>query len=298
MASVREQPVLLGTWQSMVGVISSASPDGGALDRPAVVILNSGVIHRVGANRMHVYLARALALRGHTVLRFDLSGIGDSEPRRDALAPFDAAMADIREVLDHLGQTKGIRRVILVGLCTGANHALLYAAGDPRVVGVALLDLYLPHTFGYFVRMYGRRFLRSEGWLNIIRGRHPMWRALRARLALTQMGSELEPPGPARAEVQATLDRAFRPILAREAQVLCVFTAGLEEQHNYRGQLLDALPDVPFGNLLRLEYFADSDHTFSSGRNRARIMELVLEWIGASKFPDAPRAPARLETRS
>ncbi len=163
MAIVREQPVLLGTWQSMVGVVSTVSADAVPRERPAVVILNSGVIHRVGANRMHVYLARALALRGHTVLRFDLSGIGDSEPRRDALAPFDAALADIHEALDHLEQTRGVREVVLIGLCSGANHALLYAASDARVVGVALLDLYLPRTFRYFVRLYGSRARLAGG---------------------------------------------------------------------------------------------------------------------------------------
>ena len=136
----------------MVGVLSTSASEAAATDRPAVVILNSGIIHRVGANRMHVALARTLADKWYTVLRFDLSGIGDSEPRRDALAPHDAAMSDIEEVLDYLEENKGIRRVVLVGLCSGAIQALLYAANDARVVGLVLLDLYVPRTTGYVLR--------------------------------------------------------------------------------------------------------------------------------------------------
>ncbi len=54
--------------------------------------------------------------------------------------------------------------------------------------------------------------------------------------------------------------------------------------------MLDALPGISFGSLLRLEYFSDSDHTFSSERNRTRMMDLVLGWIDSSKFPPAGRA--------
>ena len=48
--------------------------------QPWVVLLNAGIIHRIGPNRLYVQLARRLASRGHAVLRFDLAGIGDSEP--------------------------------------------------------------------------------------------------------------------------------------------------------------------------------------------------------------------------
>src|SRR5208337_1020254 len=66
-------------------------------DRPVFVILNTGIIHRVGHHRMYVSLARALARLGYQVLRFDLSGIGDSESREDGLSLLDGALADVRE---------------------------------------------------------------------------------------------------------------------------------------------------------------------------------------------------------
>src|SRR5690606_1367498 len=109
-------------------------------DPPFVLILNAGIIHRAGPNRLHVTLARALSAAGFPVLRVDLSGLGDSPPREDGAAPLDAALADIRDILDTLQATRGVQRVVLMGLCSGADHSVIYAASDPRVVGVALLD--------------------------------------------------------------------------------------------------------------------------------------------------------------
>lgn len=291
--SEREQALLLGAWQTMVGIMTTRAADPEAADRPAVVILNSGIIHRVGANRMHVTLARTLAARGITVLRFDLSGIGDSRQRQDSLAPFDAAMADIGEVLDHLEQTRGIRRVVLVGLCSGARHALLYAANDPRVVGLGLLDLFLPRTLGYYLRFYSRRLARVASWRNVVTGKHPVWGRLRQKVLQRPTNGDRRKQSSGRDASRTLLTSAFNTVTSRGVPLVCVFTGGLEGQHNYRTQILDAFPGVRFGSLLRLEYYPDSDHTFSSARNRARLIGLLCEWCSAAAFPgEAPRPAA------
>jgi pimeloyl-ACP methyl ester carboxylesterase len=297
MPAPREQALLLGARRSMVGILSPGVAESGEVDRPAVVILNSGVIHRVGANRMHVILARTLAASGTTVLRFDLSGVGDSEPRPDSLAPFDAAMADITEVLDYLEQTKGIRRVVLAGLCSGADHALRYAANDPRAVGLILLDLFVPRTVGYFLRFYGQRVLRAESWRNVLTKQHPMWRWIHGRVDDLPSDIDRDIRSVSRAEMQTVLESAFNAVIARGVQLLCVFTAGLEQQHNYKTQMLDALPAVRFRSLLRLEYFADCDHTFSSARNRTRMIDLLCEWFSTATFPEPARTPRAIDVR-
>ena len=75
---MRETILEFGPHRRLVGVLTrpeSAERAGGDV---AVVITNSGIIHRVGANRVHVRLARALAAAGVPCLRYDLPGIGDS----------------------------------------------------------------------------------------------------------------------------------------------------------------------------------------------------------------------------
>ena len=75
---MRERAVRFGKTAKLVGIVAEPNPtEQSGTDKPAVLMLNSGILHRVGACRLHVKLARSLASEGHTVLRFDFSGIGD-----------------------------------------------------------------------------------------------------------------------------------------------------------------------------------------------------------------------------
>lgn len=286
---VKETALLLGARKSMVGVLTVAAP-GQALDgAPAVLLLNAGIIHRVGPNRLHVDLARRLAAQGHTVLRFDLSGIGDSEPREDHLAPLEAALADIGEAIDWLESSRQFRKVVLVGLCSGADQALIHASRDPRVVGIGLLDPSIPRTSGYFVRHWSRRAMSARVWTNMLLGRYVLWQRLgqwlRPATAVPNAAAHalsLESP-----EVRKALEDAYRNVLGHGAQVLAVFagTAGREYRLNYREQMLDAFPTVNFGSQLQIEYFKGSDHTFSASSDRNKMMDLVCDWIGKVSQP-------------
>ena len=95
---------------------------------------------------MHVLLARALAAAGISSLRFDMSGIGDSPSRPEATTPLELAMSDIRDAMEWLETNKRIGKVVLFGLCSGADHSILYASSDRRVVGTILLDPNIPRT--------------------------------------------------------------------------------------------------------------------------------------------------------
>lgn len=290
-----EQALLLGPDNGLVGIITPAATADPDPDRPFVVILNAGIIHRVGPNRLHVLLARALSAQGLSVLRVDLAGLGDSALRADGLAPLEAALADIRDILDSLQATRGVNRVLLMGLCSGADHSVIYAASDPRVVGVVLLDPSIPRTSGYYRRYYGRRLLRGRLWLQVVLGRHPLWQALwRLRwirrpppasaveavdMASARPAITLEHP-----QVRGFLQQAYGGTLAHGGQFLVVLTADREGQHNYRRQLIDAFPLLNFDGRLRIEYFERCDHTFSTLASQQRLLALVQRWVGETGF--------------
>ena len=284
-AKLRERAFLLGARKSLVGVITEGADTGAPADRPTIVILNAGIIHRVGPGRLTVLLARALAAQGFTVLRFDLSGLGDSEARSDGLGLLEATLADIREALDWLESTRGARRIVLAGLCSGANYSLLYAGTDPRVVGVALLDPATPRTRRYYIHHYLPRLFRLRVWLNLLRGRHPGVKRIARSLAVrgdeAREGWMPDLQGP---EVRAELERAYQGALGQGTQFFMAFTSGLEDQHNYREQVIDAFPNVPFRNRLRLEYFQAADHTFTSAADRARLFAMLAEWARDTRF--------------
>jgi pimeloyl-ACP methyl ester carboxylesterase len=292
-SQVHERVLMLGQRKSLLGILAENPTAASDATRPVIIILNAGIIHRVGPSRVHVALARRLAGLGYATLRFDLSGVGDSERSPEARAPLDAALADIHEVLDSLAPIIQSRGTVLAGICSGADHAVIYAGSDPRVVGVVLVDPHIPRTRRYYLYYYGRRLFRLDSWLNVLLGRHPMWHSD----SPGAIADETRPEASFIRELNSTEVRTFLQGAYRKAnelrnQFLAVFTGGLEAQHCYREQLLHAFPQIRFGERLRLEYFKSADHTFASELERQRLINLVAEWVSRTRFPD-PQSSSR-----
>lgn len=299
---VIDQAVMLGPRKSLVGIVTQAA-DYVPSDRPVFVILNAGIIHRIGHHRMNVALSRMLAGAGYRALRFDLSGIGDSESRTDGLSPLDGTLADIRHAVDWLATARQARRIILVGLCSGADHALVYGGSDPRVVGLVLLDPSIPPTLKYYLRYFAGHLARPRSWFDLAAGRGRAWNMLKQRLGdesdevWERHRLKLSDP-----EVRSFLEKAYQKTVDLGIQCLAVFTHGLPHQHNYRRQILDAFPAVPLQDQLRLEYFSRSDHVFTSEADRSRMFDVVMEWTRsiepASAKPNGENVAARHATPS
>jgi alpha-beta hydrolase superfamily lysophospholipase len=276
-----EQVLLFGEQRSLVGILTRPTMGSVAESTalPAVVILNTGVIHRVGHHRMYVTLARTLAATGRTVLRFDFSGLGDSAPRAGQLPPLQSCMADLADVLNELDQQHGIKRVVLVGLCSGADHAVLYAHTDSRVAGLILMDPTLPPTRRYYFHYILQRLGNFKNWVSFITLRSGL-----LRLVFTQMQSLVT----ARPDVrEATLSGIqFSPYLALSyeksmahgVRALAVFTS-LSPRHIYRQQMLDAFPRADFDGKLTVEYLDQSDHLFTLERDRTQLSAKILGWL-------------------
>jgi len=270
-----EQAVLLGPWRSLIGIVTR--PNSPQPARPGIIILNTGIIHRVGHHRMYVTMSRALARLGHTVLRFDLSGIGDSDERPDQLSPLKSSLSDIKDAVDMLERDHGSQRVVLMGLCSGADHAILYGSTDARVVGLVLMDPTLPPTARYYFHYVAQRLVRLRNWVSVATGRSGLM-----RLLLRKWRHDVSKTRP-----ELTLENlAFSPHLASSyasavksgMQILAAFTS-LSPRHTYLQQMLDAFPGVAFNNQLKLESFPDSDHIFTAQKDRDRLLHVITDWL-------------------
>ena len=135
---MKEEAVLFGTGTDLVGVVTE-TPDCDP-NLPAFIFLNAGVTHRIGPSRLYVRLARALAEAGHFAMRFDFSGLGDSSRRTDNLAVGESVMSETRDAMNLLEEKRGVKRFVLIGICSGATISYLNCKEDERVMGVVLVN--------------------------------------------------------------------------------------------------------------------------------------------------------------
>ena len=288
MEQLSERAVQFGRENSLVGIIAQATAQASS-ELPTIVILNSGIIHRVGHHRMYVTMSRRLAEAGYAVLRFDFAGLGDSTPRSEGLAPLESSLSDIGDALDWLQSTRQVSRVILMGLCYGADYALLYGHKDPRVVGLVLMDPSIPPTTRYLIHYFGRRLTRMtklDTWLNLSRGRSRIWSQMTERL-LNMLRPTREPQDLSlqNPKTPFDLEQIYQHSVDRGVEFLAIFTAGAATPLvTYREQLLDGFPNLKFGKQLRLEFFKNSDHVFTSQSDRERLNFVILEWIMTTDF--------------
>ena len=61
---MKENVAIFGQPKSLIGIITEPEDKASTKKMPAFIFLNAGVIHRIGANRLHVRMARELAEMG------------------------------------------------------------------------------------------------------------------------------------------------------------------------------------------------------------------------------------------
>ena len=177
MNTAEEQALIFqGYAADLVGILH---PTGDARAPAGVLIVVGGPQYRVGSHRQFVLLARQLAARGVAAMRFDYQGMGDSDG--EALS-FEAVDGDIRAAIDVFCEHQSLSGVVLWGLCDAASAALFYAASDPRVQGLVLLNPWVRTEAGiaraYVQHYYRARFFQRDTWMRLLSGKLNPWRAL------------------------------------------------------------------------------------------------------------------------
>jgi dienelactone hydrolase len=254
---------------------------------PHVVFINAGIVHRVGPNRLYVDMARALAALGFPVLRFDLSGLGDSRTVPTAVSLAESAVADVRAAFDFLASSRQATSFVVSGLCLGANYSFLAAFSDPRVLGVLALDPTVARTRRGRLVHLGRRVMHLATIREVMMLRHPIWRRSLDRLRevapeFALDWGEARQGAEASAPTRASAEAALKQLIDRGAQLMLVFTGGVNHVYNYRDQLYDLLPGLDFRGQLRLEYMPETDHAVSDRASRAELLAAIAEWTTAT----------------
>lgn len=274
---MNESVIQFGAANNLVGIVSAPTETLSA-DQPMALILNAGIVHRSGPFRLHVDIARSLAKQGYASLRMDLSGLGDSELRRDIREGQDRAILDAKDAMDVLSRETGCTNFVLIGLCSGAYNAHQVAISDRRVAGGVFLDGMVFRTNGFEHRKRMHRLTHPRFWRNAIKRRLTK-DALERSEDDTSGGAEFF-------EIDRTAEEVgieIREMLAQEQQLLFVYTEGYDDISS-RSQFQEMFDLEPNQAELQVEYFKNFEHTYRLTPHRQVIVSRVTDWY-SNRFP-------------
>lgn len=296
---MRERAIRFGSSSQLLAIVTEPDARDRRVDAPGVVLLSSGLLHRVGACRMHVRMARALADAGYVSIRFDFAGLGDSDPRRDTL-PFEkSGVLETQEAMAILTEKYEVQQFILAGLCSGADVAFYTAIEDLRVLSIIQLDPFVYRTPRYYLHRYGPRLVRLESWLNILTGKTYIGPMLKRAFGKKNAAGD-EAHADESELVQSPYVRAFPPreevakglrtLVDRGVSLFHIFSGGQDEHFNYQGQYAASFKDVNFKGLLREKYLPTATHIFTDLGHQAWLDQSVVDW---TRQVDASRPATR-----
>ncbi len=293
------QAVIAGVTEELVTIdrdLAAIASSRGPIRR-AVILANAGAVYRIGPNRLYVELARQLAARGGTlVLRADLSGLGDSRPRAGAdenIVYSDHAVADLG-ALAAWARSRGAREVAIVGLCSGAYHAIKGALAHAieTIVPINPLTFFwkpgMPlDDAGFRVTSDAQRYKHSvrsaESWKKLLRGEVDVKRvartvALRIKGALEHRGRDVL----RRLRVPLTDDLGSELLaLGRKGARINFVFAGSDPGHALLvEQGGSVVPQLERAGRLSVEMIANADHTFTARWAHPLVVAAVIRALG------------------
>ncbi len=313
-AGVTETPVWIDGGR-MFGIYctphASFVTTGGA---PAVLMVNTGAVSRIGNARLGVRFARRLARQGIASLRVDLGGLGDSQPSLDTVT-LDALYAqdganDAACAARWLA-ARGHPGVVLLGICAGAYVGLYAASREPAVTGAVLVNL---QKFTWrnicdengkptvrvaaigSTRSYLRSMCEPRKWLRVVKGQTGGWpvaRELAARCA-SRLRATLADRIERITGLELGASEERRPFAALDARgvptrlLYGVLDDGVEELEKYfgvRGARLRRLRRV------QVSFREHMDHAILSASAQDNVMSYFEDFY-RSQFGEQPGAVA------
>jgi pimeloyl-ACP methyl ester carboxylesterase len=290
--TVTERPVFFSTDAVLFAIVTE--PRAEEIRRRAVILLNPGADFHIGANRMHVSLARRWARRGYIVLRMDLAGLGDSgkrpgQPDNEVFSP--AALTDVGAAIEFVRTRYGASDITLGGLCSGAYHSLRAAVAALPVnrillinpenyfwqEGMTLSDLQLADV----VRnpsVYLTRVRSAAAWLRLLSGNVNVWRVMKVyvnRLSLAVESVLRDLARLLRIHLPMDLGSELEELAARGVRVIFIFARGEPG--------IDLLKLQAGASVKRLRQHCsvhvidNSDHTFTRSDRRAALEAILSD---------------------
>ncbi len=303
---MREKAILFGKFHTLAGIITEPDTAPGE-NMPVVILSNAGLIHRIGPNRIYVKLARELAQQGFTVLRFDLSGIGDSVTRPDNMPVEEFTIDDMLQAMNYMAETFGARKFVLGGHCAGAYHSIRTAVQDARVSGVVMIN---PDggeaewkeydkkrkLAQYYENYYGkktlldpqrwRRFFTAQvSYRSVLKNvfKNVIWNRLSGMFFRIRQRLNTPKPQPTAADEKLfTVEAIVRKLPELTSQVLLVYSENATSLERVQISMGKELKRLQADGKLQLSVIPGADHIFSPLASQTCLFQTVAQWMQAN----------------
>lgn len=262
---MQEQAFRFGRARHLVGI---AGLPAAAANAVGVIVLNAGLVHRIGPFRLHVELTRRLNTGGYPTLRFDLSTLGDSGASGESQTRTRQVCADVGDAIQLLSRQAGCTQFVLIGLCSGAQNVHTVACTDAKVAGAIFLDGYAYRTVGFHLRHYLPRLFGPARWLRVLT--RPK-QVAGASDSTPVFAVERLPQSTVRADLGRMLDRG---------QKLClIYSGGISRYFNHARQFRECFGRVVSRPGISTGFIREADHTYVLVGDRDRLLDRIEQWI-------------------
>ena len=276
-----ETTILFGPDDHLVGTFTA--PPAGVPARNDVLLLltNAGVIPRIGPHRLNVRIARHFAQRGIPSLRFDTSGLGDSERSTGTASVNAQFVADTRAAMDAAERQFGRRNFIMMGFCSGGDIAYMTALEDARLKAISLFDSYVYPTRK--TQLFSLRHrLRTAGAVGLVR---KLAQRIGRRFAAHADTSPSEPAPPRtifgranvppKHEFAAKIDR----LVERDVKIMFAYSGGEPNAYNYARQFHETFAGHAFVDQVHYAYLDRCDHVLTQPHAQRAFLEVADRWL-------------------
>jgi hypothetical protein len=260
-----EQAFRFGRARHLIGI--AGRPDS-APNAIGILVLNSGLVHRVGPFRLAVDMTRRLNALGYPTLRFDFSTVGDSGASGESQSRQQQIRADADDAMELLRRHAGCTRFVLIGLCSGAQNAHAVACVDDKIAGAVFMDGYAYRTMGFRIRHYLPRVFNPMRW----------WRRLTRSRAASE-GAASEPVFRVAPLPQAVVRVDFAGMISRGIKLCLIYSGGINTYFNHVRQFRECFGRVMTHPAVSASYLEEMDHTFVLVEDRKRLLEHIEEWL-------------------
>jgi len=285
--NIEEIPLLIKCHSSsLVGILHKPEK----YNKTAIVIVPAGgPQYRVGCARQIILWSRRLAKEGYPVLRFDYRGFGDSAGE---YLGFEELDDDIEAALQRMAiEIPDIDTFILWGECNAASSIMMYAWRDPRIKALILQNPWVRNEATqartYIKHYYLMRILQKSFWIKLFKFQFNPIESVKGFLTLFNRAKETTLSAGISNEngfenLVSFQDR-MREGLARFNGSIILFMSG----YSLIGKEFDELVSgsdrwkaiLKQKDLMRIDE-PDADHTFSRAKDREKLINNVISWLG------------------